>query len=171
MPRELGLALFVLLGVVLLALMVFGWRRRGARQAKLGSARGRARRPWCEPRLVRRAVRGDDPRGPAPASASRAGLWASEPTARVLVADRGLVITLVGSDPFFIPKPDVTTARRASWTIDRGVEEDGLNVVAWTLAARAGSPPRSTATSACASPQAFDAAIAQLAPATEGTPS
>ena len=165
MPRELGLALFILLGVALLLLMVFSWRRRTRRQAGLG-------RPLPVPAGVGASI------------GSFSGLYlattlADQPLQRVvvrplgfraegslLVAEGGLVVTLVGSEPFFLPKADLTGFRRASWTIDRGVEEDGLNLIAWRLN---GTPLESYFR--LREPQAFDTAIAQIAPATEGTPS
>ena len=170
MPREIGLLLFVLLAVVLLALMVFSWRRRGARQAKigtpskvpddLGASLGSFSGLYlattlADQRLQRIAAR---PLG-----------FRAEGS--VLVAERGLVITLVGSEPFFIPATDFTGARRASWTIDRGVEEDGLNLVAWSLTAADGERTELESYFRLREPQAFDTAIAQFAPSTEGTPS
>ena len=169
MPRELGLALFALLGVALLLLMVFSWRRRVRRQAGLG-------RPLPVPAEIGASV------------GAFSGLYlattlAGERLQRVavrplgfraegslLVAEGGLVVTLVGSEPWFVPKTDFLGARRASWTIDRGVEEDGLNLVAWTLTGPDGHRTELESYFRLREPQAFDSAIAQIAPKTEGTP-
>jgi hypothetical protein len=78
------------------------------------------------------------------------------------------VVTLVGSDPWFIPRSDLLGARRASWTIDRGVEEDGLNQVAWALRGPNGVVTDVESYFRLREPQAFDSAIATIAPTTEG---
>ena len=169
MPRELGLALFILLGVALLLLMVFSWRRRVRRQSGLG-------RPLPAPVEVGASIG-------AFSGLYLATTFAGQPLQRVairplgfraegslLVAEHGLVVTLVGSDPWFIPKAQLAGARRASWTIDRGVEEDGLNLIAWTLTAPDGGPTRLESYFRLREPQAFDSAVAQIAPKTEGTP-
>ena len=169
MPRELGIALFILLGVALLLLMVFSWRRRTRRQAGLG-------RPVAAPEDVGASI------GVFPGlylATTLAGRRLERVAIRplgfraegsVLVAERGLVVNLVGSDAFSIPKADIDGARRASWTIDRGVEEDGLNMIAWTLTAPDGRRTELESYFRLREPQAFDSAIAQIAPKTEGTP-
>ena len=169
MPRELGIALFILLGVALLLLMVFSWRRRVRRQAGLG-------KPSAPPADL-------GARYGAFSGLYLATTFADQPLQRVairplgfraegsvLVAEHGLVVTLVGSEPWFVPASDIRGARRASWTIDRGVEEDGLNLVAWTLAASGGSRTELDSYFRLRDPQAFDSAITQIAPKTEGTP-
>ncbi|MEP6479985.1 MAG: hypothetical protein ABJB03_11375 [Rhodoglobus sp.] len=52
----------------------------------------------------------------------------------VSVAVAGLVVHLPGDD-VFIPAGDVRDFTEATWTIDRAVEEKGLQLVAWTLGA------------------------------------
>ena len=54
----------------------------------------------------------------------------------VTVADEGIVIPIKGQSDVFIPLADLRKAGRATWTIDRGVEPDGLVVVDWTLGER-----------------------------------
>jgi hypothetical protein len=167
-PRELGLALFILLGLALLLLMLLSWRRRAKRQAGLG-------KPSAPPADL------GAPHGSFP-GLYLATTLAGQPLQRVairplgfraegslLVAEGGIVVTLVGSDPWFIPRSDLAGARRASWTIDRGVEEDGLNLLAWALH----GPKGATAVESyfrLRDPQAFDSAIAQIAPNPEGAP-
>jgi hypothetical protein len=169
MPRELGLALVILLGVALLLLMVFSWRRRTRRQAGLG-------RPVAAPEDVGASIGSFSGLYLATTLAGRRlervairplGFRAS---GSVLVAEGGLVVTLVGSDPWFIPTSDLGGARRASWTIDRGVEEDGLNQITWTLRGPNGTATVVESYFRLHDPQAFDSAIAQIATNTEGTP-
>ncbi len=167
MPRELGLALFILLGLVLLGLMVVSWQRRKRRQAGIGAPRPVPEdvgasigvfpglylaTTLADQRLQRVAIRP----------------FGFRAEGSLLVAERGLVVTLVGSDPWFIPKSDLLAARRASWTIDRGVEEDGLNLIAWQLAATGGTVTGLDSYFRLRDPEAFDAAVGTIVPTTEG---
>jgi uncharacterized SAM-binding protein YcdF (DUF218 family) len=54
----------------------------------------------------------------------------------VIVAAEGIVIPIKGQADVFIPRGDLRKSGRATWTIDRGVEPDGLVVVDWTLGER-----------------------------------
>lgn len=49
------------------------------------------------------------------------------------VADSGLVLDLAGSPAVFIPRADIRGVGRATWTIDRVVDRDGLVFVRWAL--------------------------------------
>ncbi|RNE66550.1 PH-like domain-containing protein [Cryobacterium tepidiphilum] len=49
----------------------------------------------------------------------------------VAVRDDGLVLSLAGEEPRFIPAAAIETVARATWTIDRVVESDGLLLVGW----------------------------------------
>lgn len=53
--------------------------------------------------------------------------------ARVLVASAGIVLEFPGATRPLIPAASIRELRTASWTIDRGVEEDGLHLIGWTL--------------------------------------
>jgi hypothetical protein len=167
-PREIGMALVVLLALVLLALMLVSWRRRRVRQTALG-------KPAAVPAdLGATLLRAEGLYLATTPAGHRLERIAIPPLgfradAALTVSDLGLVVALTGSDPFFVPKADLIGASRASWTIDRGVEEDGLNLVAWTLHAAdtAGTAPQSTALESyfrLREPRAFDEAMATLAP-------
>lgn len=52
-----------------------------------------------------------------------------------IVAEAGIVMRLPGQD-LFIPLADLRDVRRATWTIDRVVERDGLHLIEWTLGDR-----------------------------------
>jgi len=54
--------------------------------------------------------------------------------AHVAVHDDGLVLSLAGEEPRFIPAGGIETVARATWTIDRVVESDGLLLVGWQAA-------------------------------------
>jgi len=78
----------------------------------------------------------------------------------VTVAATGILLQLAGEAPAFIPKADVRGAGRATWTIDRAVNTDGLVFVRWILGgAEVDSYLRS------ADPDALGAALTALAPA------
>ena len=78
----------------------------------------------------------------------------------VTVAATGILLQLAGEAPAFIPKSDVRGAGRATWTIDRAVNTDGLVFVRWILGgAEVDSYLRS------ADPDALGAALTALAPA------
>lgn len=136
MSREqllVGIAIVVLVAVFFV-LMAVSWRRRSSRGAAIGAL----------------------PSPPAAAAEPLAILeglhlgttLAGKPLERVVVeplafrargvlavrAD-GVELRLAGSEPAFIPAHDIQSHSRASWTIDRGVENDGLNVLTYRLGA------------------------------------
>ncbi len=51
----------------------------------------------------------------------------------IAVHPEGAVIAIDGREPWFVERGDVRGAGRATWTIDRVVEEGGLVMLAWTL--------------------------------------
>lgn len=53
--------------------------------------------------------------------------------AEVTVHGGGVVMDIAGSRPFFIPTHDLREIGRATWTIDRVVEPDGLVQLGWRL--------------------------------------
>lgn len=129
-PQLMAIVIGVL--VLLLVLMYLGWRARQRRQknvaaplqapadlgAQLGSFDGKyvATTAAGSP-LDRIAVHG-------------LGFRSS---ATLVVTDAGLLVRRPGSDDLWIPRADVLDRRTATWTIDRVVEHDGLELVAWSL--------------------------------------
>lgn len=75
----------------------------------------------------------------------------------LLIGPDGVELQLDGARPVFVPAGAIAAHSRASWTIDRGVEEDGLNLLAWSLH---GTPVDSYFR--MREPQAFDHAIQRL---------
>ena len=127
-----------LMGIVLVALVVFlglialGWYTRKRRQAgivapqrppaALGAALGEfpgfyVATTLADDRFNRVAVHG-------------LGFRAKS---TVVVAEAGVVVPIAGQRDIFIPARDITAVARATWTIDRVVETDGLTMIAWTL--------------------------------------
>jgi len=130
--RPLLMGLVLLLLIVLLALMFWGWRKRQRSQsgvvgpeavpADIGDVHGSfdglyvATTVAGEP-LNRITVRGLGFR-------SRAS---------VTVAADGIVVALRGEPEAWISTTNLREVTRATWTIDRVVEDGGLVLIAWTL--------------------------------------
>ena len=77
----------------------------------------------------------------------------------VVIAEVGVVVPIAGQKDTFIPRGDISEVARATWTIDRVVETDGLIMIAWRLG--------ETAVESyfrAENPEAFLAAATTLAP-------
>ena len=119
--------------VVLLGLMYLGFRRRQKRQAGIPRPRAVPDSPGArlvdfgdllyvastvrDQPLDRIAVSGLGFRG----------------RASVAVFERGAALGIAGEPDAFIPASDIDAIDRATWTIDRAVERDGLVRLAWRL--------------------------------------
>ncbi|MCP2030847.1 hypothetical protein L1277_000911 [Okibacterium sp. HSC-33S16] len=51
--------------------------------------------------------------------------------AELTVATEGVVISVPGQEPIFLPAHSIRSSLPATWTIDRVVESDGLVAIAW----------------------------------------
>lgn len=125
MDKAVSALVIVVVVAVLIALMLVGWRRRGRAIAVPAPAR----------------VTGT-PEGVAFDGLYLATTLASDRMQRVSAHGLGyrrrgpVTVTAAGlviCDDVLIPTAQVTGVERASWTIDRGVEPDGLNAVTWML--------------------------------------
>ena len=82
----------------------------------------------------------------------------------VQTAPEGIVLDLAGRGPVFIPRSAVRGVGRATWTIDRVVDQDGLIFVRWVLGTtEIDSYLRST------NPDRLVSALTPLAPSTSET--
>lgn len=131
MDRTLLAAIVIAFAVVLLGLMVLGWQRRKARQRGIAaphaaptdlgdvqSFNGKyVATTLSDTPLERIAVHGLGFRGPATVS----------------VTSTGILVELSGDTRFWVPAADLRDVRRATWTIDRVVEKDGMTLLGWTL--------------------------------------
>lgn len=132
MDRTLSTAIIVAVIILALGLMVLGWRRRAARQRDIGA-----------PRPVPDAIGEAGIRAPvlyvattrADAPLDRVNVHGLGFRARGELAVRadGVVVALDGRAPWFVPVAELRGSGRATWTIDRVVEEGGLVLLAWTL--------------------------------------
>lgn len=118
--------------VLLLVLMYAGWRRRRRRQSDIPRplpvpAAAGADRLSLDLFYVASTVAGSPLDRIAVAGLgfrARAGL---------MVRDSGIELRLAGEPDAFVPAGDIRAVGRATWTIDRVVETDGLVLLAWTL--------------------------------------
>lgn len=132
MDRATSTLVIVSVILVLLALMIVGWRRRVRRQGDLGAPvpvpAGLGEPSILVPVLYVATTLADAP-------LERVAVHGLGFRARgaVGVHAEGVVLALAGRDPVFIPLDAVRGSGRATWTIDRVVEEGGLLLLAWRL--------------------------------------
>lgn len=126
----MGLVLAFL--ALLLLLMFLGWRARRKRQADipapqaapddLGPVHGTFEGQYVA------TTKADDP-----LDRIVVGPLGFRAHAFVIVADAGIVVQIPGKADPFIPSHEARGIRDATWTIDRVVEQQGLQAVTWNL--------------------------------------
>ena len=124
----------VVIGVVVIAtgLMALGWRNRRKRQsaldvvavppAELGDEIARVKVLYVATTLAEQ-----------PLERVVVGGLGFRAKAEVRIVRGGIVLDLTGSAPAFIALSDIRGVGLASWTIDKGVDQDGLVFVRWDL--------------------------------------
>ena len=132
MDRSMLMAIVVAFLCLLLLLMVVGWRRRQKRQAGLPRpatppADAGAELMTAEAFYVATTIAGE------PLNRVAVAGLGYRARAVVTLAERGLTLRIPGQDSIFIPSDAIDTVEKATWTIDRVVETDGLVLVRWTL--------------------------------------
>jgi len=153
----IALAIIVAVGVVFW-LLARSWRARARRQAGLGTL---AKPPadLGSVALIEDLLYVATTRAGAPLERIVVAGLGFRARAVVTVAATGILLQLAGGEAAFIPKTDIRGAGRATWTIDRAVNTDGLVFVRWVLG---GTEVDSYLRSA--DPDALDAALTALAP-------
>lgn len=132
MDRPALMALVLALMLVLLLLMLLGWKARQRRQRSLPAPRpvpselGTQR--FSSPVFYVATTLADEPLN----RVAVAGLG-YRARASVAVTDLGVVLEIPGERGVFIPAAEIRGVDRATWTIDRVVERDGLVLLAWSL--------------------------------------
>lgn len=135
MDRSVLLTIVIVFGALLLVLMVVGWRARARRQRDVAAPvpvpveRGRPLGEF-DGRYVATCAAGD------PYDRITVHGLAFRGSARIAVSTAGVLIDRPGSHDTWIPAGDLTGVRRATWTIDRVVEPDGLHMLQWRLGER-----------------------------------
>jgi len=117
---------------LLLLLMFLGWRARKRRQKNVAA-------PLTPPAELGAPLGTFDGKYVATTSAGNPldriavnGLGFRS-NVSVTVTDAGVLVQRPGNDDVWIPRADVRDRRTATWTIDRVVEGDGLELVEWNL--------------------------------------
>ncbi|RKR74107.1 hypothetical protein [Frondihabitans australicus] len=127
----IGAGFLVACGLVYL-LMRWGWKRRGRRQSGVAA-------PIPAPADLGTPRHTSDLFYVATANAQNrldrivTGGLGFRARAVVEVHDEGVVLDLAGVAPILIPRADLRSVGRATWTIDRVVEADGLVQLGWRL--------------------------------------
>jgi hypothetical protein len=125
----------LIVGAVIVAavvLMGLGWRNRRRRQAGLGPLP-------TPPAELGAVVHTEDAlylattRAEAPLDRIAIRGLGYRAEARVTVTASGILLELVGESPLFIAADRLRGVGVATWTVDRGVERDGLVFVRWEL--------------------------------------
>ncbi|WBU38655.1 PH-like domain-containing protein [Homoserinibacter sp. YIM 151385] len=163
MSREVAAVIVIAVIALALGLMALGWRRRRARQADLPElAAAPADAELGDVHFAASALHVATTRsGDAYDRIAVRGLGFRS-AADLTVADAGLVLALTGQPVRLIPVAALEGVARATWTIDRAVERDGLVRVTWRLGdARLDSDFRTE------DPAALVRALGRILPATE----
>lgn len=158
MSREVLLVIVIALGVLLLVLLPVGWRARTRRQrdilAPVPTPRDRGEAIGDFTGKYVATTRSGDPLDRITVH----GLgFRSDVT--VEVTSGGLLLGRPGESDIWIPRADLRDIRRATWTIDRVVEPDGLHLVEWKL-----GPDIVDSYLRIAEPARFDTALSSLIP-------
>jgi len=132
MDRSVLMAIVVAVMLVLLALLYVGWRRRQGRQkniatplaapADLGSPLG-----TFDGRYVATTTTGD------PYDRIAVHGLGFRSLVSLTVTTTGMLVQRPGSADFWVPREHIVSTRQETWTIDRVVERDGLDLVEWML--------------------------------------
>lgn len=132
MTREGALAIIVAVTVVLLGVLVWAWRRRSRRDARLNAPVGEipagaaTRSAW--PALYVATTRHGDP-------LERLAIDGLGFRSRcdVTVTDAGVALDLTGQARLFLAADRIQDVAQATVAIDRVVERDGLVRLSWRL--------------------------------------
>lgn len=118
--------------VVLFLLLARGWRARRRSQSGISE-------PESPPSDIGEPTFTDDllyvasTRADSPLDRITVAGLGYRARAVVTTAPSGVVLDLAGRGPVFIPKTAIRGVGRATWTIDRVVDADGLVFVRWVL--------------------------------------
>ena len=135
MNRPELMAMVIAFLVLLLVLMAVGWRARKRRQAGVAVPASAPAELGAElgtfaGKYVATTAAGD----PLDRIAVH-GLGFRSNT-EVTVAENGVLVHIDGTEDKWIPAADLRDHRKATWTIDRVVEQDGLELLEWNLGDR-----------------------------------
>ncbi len=134
MTQEIAGSMMLALMALSLGLALWGWRRRVVRYR--GEAESLVREvPTSTAKIQLKSLYVATTEAGDPLERVAAGPLSYRAKARLAVPPEGLVVRIPGEDAVLFPA-DGLQAGRATWTIDRVVETDGLVMVRWRLAGR-----------------------------------
>ncbi|WP_162924941.1 hypothetical protein [Mycetocola zhujimingii] len=128
--RLLPAALVLGLLAILLAGMWFAWRARARRDSGV-SAGAPLPAGGVHPLLTTDVLYVATTRAGQPLERLAIRGLAFRARAELIVAEEGVVLSVPGQDPIFLPADSIRSAQPATWTIDRVVESDGLVSITW----------------------------------------
>ena len=132
MTQELSGLLMVALAVLALSGAAWGWKRRKASYRDWAEFF-----TWCEPgadvRDAQECLYVGTSEAGLPLQRVAVGPLSYRAKATLGFSANGLVLDIRGAEPLLVPYSGSVVAGRATWTIDRGVEPDGLLMVQWSL--------------------------------------
>jgi len=126
-----GIAFFVVLAGLVVLLMWWGWRGRRRRSAGVEAPLGE---PTGETTAVYDGLYVATTRHDAPLDRLAVSHLSFRSRVQVTVTTDGIALAQPASPTLFLPASRLVGAGRATWTIDRVVERDGLVLVAWRSA-------------------------------------
>lgn len=129
MSQQLAGAIMIAFAVAVIGLMLWGWSRRRRRDAQvevpIGEPVGSA--IFTANGFYVATTKHDEPLNRITTSP-----LAFRSRADISVTEAGFALLLPGEKPVFVPASRISGAGRATWTIDRVVERDGLVLIAWS---------------------------------------
>lgn len=128
MSREAAIVTMIGIGVLMLAAMAWGWKRRSRRDAGLTAPAGEPTGDVIG-EFHGLYVATTEHEAPLNRLAIRHLAFRSRVTITVTTA--GVALSMPGEPNIFINKSTLVGVGRATWTIDRVVEKDGLIFVSW----------------------------------------
>lgn len=131
MSREGGLLIVLGVAAVLLVLMFLGWRRRTRRDAHLIAPLGAF--PVTNATVTADGLYVATTAHEEPLNRLAIGSLAFRARMSVAVDEPGVMLAVTGSETILIPAREITAVDRASFTIDRVVERDGLVRLSWRI--------------------------------------
>ncbi len=135
MDRAPLMAIVVAVMLVLLGLLALGWYARRRRQAAIAQPATVPSDPGSfvgqfAGKYVATTVSGD------PFDRIAVHGLGFRGSVAVTVTNAGLVVQIAGENGIWIPREALRGIRRATWTIDRAVETNGLHLIEWSLGDR-----------------------------------
>ncbi|QEE61273.1 hypothetical protein FVA74_06525 [Salinibacterium sp. dk2585] len=137
MDKNSLMAIVVALMIILPALMALGWHNRRRRQSSIPAPRR------LDAALVDASFAADvfyvaTTVAGEPLERIAVGGLGFRARASIAANGEGVALTIPGQAPAWIPAEEIVGIDRATWTIDRVVEPDGLVLLAWRLVADSG---------------------------------